>query len=164
MSNPGQPTVGPGDSGEVVRRVQRALRRTPDLGVVVDGAFGPKTEAAVKAFQKGAGLDVDGIVGPQTWDALPGGGAMPTLQEGSTGLVVGRLQNVLNNGAPGQWKKTPGPVDEDFGPMTTASVKALQKWAKVPVDGIVGDRTWSVSLKALSATLETTVGLDHVVD
>ena len=63
MANPGQPTIAPGANGEPVRRLQRALRRQPDLDIVVDGVFGPKTEAAVKDFQQGAGLVVDGIVG-----------------------------------------------------------------------------------------------------
>ena len=71
MPNPGQPTIAPGATGDTVRRLQRALRRTPDLGLSVDGVFGPKTETAVKGFQQGAGLVVDGIVGPLTWGALP---------------------------------------------------------------------------------------------
>jgi peptidoglycan hydrolase-like protein with peptidoglycan-binding domain len=160
VSNPGQPTIGPGASGEVVRRAQRALRRTPNLGLVVDGVFGPATETAVKQFQEGAGLAVDGIVGPNTWAALPNGGAMPVLKKGSTGLVVARLQNVLTNGAPGQWGTTPGPIDEQFGPQTAAAVEAFQTWGGVAADGVVGDRTWSVSLHALSATLESVVGLE----
>jgi hypothetical protein len=98
MANPGQPTISPGATGEAVRRLQRALRRTPNLGLVVDGVFGPATEAAVKEFQQGAGLVVDGIVGPQTWAALPNGAPMPTLQEGSTGAVVKSLQQVLERG------------------------------------------------------------------
>jgi peptidoglycan hydrolase-like protein with peptidoglycan-binding domain len=36
----------------------------------VDGIFGPKTEAAVRAFQSNENLTVDGIVGKQTWTAL----------------------------------------------------------------------------------------------
>ncbi|MFN2607573.1 MAG: peptidoglycan-binding protein [Acidimicrobiales bacterium] len=163
MSNPGQPTIGPGATGDAVKRLQRALRRTPDLSLVVDGVFGPATEAAVTAFQQGAALDVDGIVGPLTWAALPDGGPMPILRQGTAGLVVARLQNVLTNGAPGQWTTTPGPIDEHFGPSTEASVKAFQTWGGVPADGVVGDRTWSVSLHALSATLETTVGLAFVI-
>jgi peptidoglycan hydrolase-like protein with peptidoglycan-binding domain len=163
MSNPGQPTIHPGSTGNAVRRAQRALRRTPNLGLVVDGIFGPATETAVKEFQAGAGLASDGVVGPQTWNALPDGGPMPTLQEGSTGEVVRDLQEVLTNGAQGQWGTTPGPLDGNFGPQTRASVQAFQNWGGVASDGIVGDQTWSVSLHAASATLETAVGLDHVI-
>jgi peptidoglycan hydrolase-like protein with peptidoglycan-binding domain len=161
MPNPGQPTIAPGATGDAVRRLQRALRRIPNLGLAVDGAFGPKTETAVKEFQEGAGLAVDGVVGPLTWAALPDGGPMPTLQEGSTGDVVQSLQQVLTNGASGQWNTTPGAVDGNFGPK--ASVKAFQAWGGVLSDGVVGDQTWAVSLHAASATLESTVGLKFVV-
>ena len=164
MPNPGQPTIVPGATGTAVRRVQRALRRTPDLGIVVDGVFGPKTEAAVKEFQGGAGLVVDGIVGPLTWAALPDGGPMPTLQEGSSGDVVKSLQQVLAAGAPGEWSSGPGAIDGDFGPKTKASVKSFQAFGGVTEDGIVGDETWSVSLHAASATLESKVGLQFVVN
>ena len=33
MPNPGQATIGPAATGDVVRRLQRALRRTPDLEI-----------------------------------------------------------------------------------------------------------------------------------
>jgi peptidoglycan hydrolase-like protein with peptidoglycan-binding domain len=89
-------------------RAQRALRRTPNLGLVVDGVFGAATETAVKQFQGGEGLVVDGVVGPATWHALPDGGPMPTLQEGSTGAVVHNLQTVLANGAAGRWRPVRG--------------------------------------------------------
>jgi peptidoglycan hydrolase-like protein with peptidoglycan-binding domain len=163
MANPGQPTISPGATGDVVRRLQRALRRTPNLGLAVDGAFGPLTEAAVKEFQQGAGLAADGVVGPLTWAALPDGGPMPTLQEGSSGPAVSGLQQVLTNGAPGEWGSTPQGVDGAFGPNTKAAVEAFQAWGGVGVDGVVGDQTWSVSLHAASATLESEVGLQYVI-
>ena len=50
MPNPGQPTIAVGASGDVVRRLQRALRRTPDEGITVDGVFNPQLEAHVKTF------------------------------------------------------------------------------------------------------------------
>jgi peptidoglycan hydrolase-like protein with peptidoglycan-binding domain len=160
MPNPNQPTISLGATGDAVRRLQRALRRTPNPGLVVDGKFGPALNTAVKEFQQGAGLASDGIVGPLTWAALPNGAPMPTLREGSTGAVVRSLQQLLSNGASGQWT-SPGAIDGDFGPNTRASVQTFQAWGGVTSDGIVGDQTWAVSLHAASATLESAVGLQY---
>ena len=49
-----------GDNNETVKKVQKVL------GVEQVGNFGPKTEAAVKEWQKKNGLVADGIVGPAT--------------------------------------------------------------------------------------------------
>jgi peptidoglycan hydrolase-like protein with peptidoglycan-binding domain len=163
MPNPGQPTISLGATGEAVRRLQRALRRTPNLGLVVDGVFGPATDAAVKQFQQGAGLVADGIVGPLTWGALPSGAPMPTLSQGATGAVVRSLQQILSNGASGAWNTTPGAIDGEFGPKTKLSVQAFQTWGGINPDGVVADQTWAVSLHAASATLETAVGLQYAV-
>jgi Putative peptidoglycan binding domain/N-acetylmuramoyl-L-alanine amidase len=54
-----------GNRGNDVKLVQRRLG-----GLVVDGIFGPRTEAAVKRFQKVNKLAIDGIVGPRTWAKL----------------------------------------------------------------------------------------------
>lgn len=164
MANPGQPTIQQGATGDAVRRLQRALRRTPDLGLVVDGVFGPATHAAVIGFQQGnPPLVVDGVVGPHTWAALPDGGPMPLLASGSSGAVVSSLQTVLTNGA-AQWGGvTPQGIDGDFGPHTKAAVEAFQGWGQVAVDGVVGDQTWDVSLHAASATLESAVGLQYII-
>lgn len=63
-----------GDEGERVRLVQMLLQdRDYDLGSAgVDGMFGTKTQAAVKAFQANAAIGVDGIVGINTWQRLLG--------------------------------------------------------------------------------------------
>jgi len=53
-----------GSTGDVVKQLQNAI------GVAPDGTFGPKTEAAVKAFQREHKLGADGVVGPATWAAL----------------------------------------------------------------------------------------------
>jgi peptidoglycan hydrolase-like protein with peptidoglycan-binding domain len=164
MPNPGQPLIRRGDQGTAVFRAQRALRRTPDLSVALDGDFGPDTEAAVERFQEGAGLDVDGIVGDDTWAALPNGGPMPLLKAGSKGDVVRDLQEVLISGSEdGDWP-SPGEADGDFGAETKASVEGFQEWGQVDVDGIVGDKTWAVPLHAANSTLETAVGLDWAED
>jgi peptidoglycan hydrolase-like protein with peptidoglycan-binding domain len=147
-----------------VRRLQRALHRTPDPTVPIDGVFGPALEAKVKQFQTDSSLAPDGIVGPLTWAALPDGRPMPLLKEGASGPVVSSLQQVLTNGAPGQWNVTPQGVDGNFGPHTKTAVKAFQTWGGVGSDGIIGDQTWIVSLHAAGATLESAVGLNFVVD
>ena len=162
MPNPGQPTIRLGASGNVVRRLQRALRRTPNLGLPIDGVFGAELQTAVRDFQEGAGLAVDGIVGPLTWNALPNGAPMPVLRQGASGEVVRALQTLLTNGASGAWNVTPQGIDGNFGPHTEASVQAFQTWGGVASDGVVGDQTWAVSLHAASATLESVVGLQFV--
>jgi peptidoglycan hydrolase-like protein with peptidoglycan-binding domain len=163
MNNPGQPTIGFGDIGDAVRRLERALRRTPDLDIKVDGIFSGHVESAVKDFQQSAGLTADGVVGPNTWAALPDGAPMPRLEQGSKGEVVKALQRLLTNAAPGQWNLTPQGIDGDFGPKTASAVKAFQIWGGVAADGVVGDQTWAVSLHAMNATLETKVGLNFVI-
>ena len=54
-----------GTKGDDVKELQQAL------GILVDGYFGPVTEAAVRTLQtKTIGLIVDGVVGPRTVEAL----------------------------------------------------------------------------------------------
>ena len=55
-----------GSKGDDVKKLQEKL------GVEAIGTFGPKTEAAVKAWQKANGLKDDGIVGDATWAKLFG--------------------------------------------------------------------------------------------
>jgi peptidoglycan hydrolase-like protein with peptidoglycan-binding domain len=68
-----QHPVGQGETGKRVSDLQERLNAggfKPPLKV--DGIFGPKTLAAVRAFQKAHGLKVDGLVGPKTTAALRG--------------------------------------------------------------------------------------------
>lgn len=60
------PTLRRGSQGPDVVTVQRLVGAEPD------GKFGPKTEAAVRAYQSANGLQSDGVVGPKTWAALLG--------------------------------------------------------------------------------------------
>ncbi len=71
---PGYP-LRRGSSGENVGYIQNALNvirnAVPSIRLLdVDGIFGAQTENAVKEFQTYYGLDVDGIVGPLTWQAI----------------------------------------------------------------------------------------------
>lgn len=60
----------PNMNGTVVMRIQQALTAQGYDTGGIDGAFGTGTEAAVVAFQRHAGIVVDGEVGPQTAAAL----------------------------------------------------------------------------------------------
>lgn len=62
--------MGANNDPAVVRNIQRALDAAGIDSGGVDGKYGPKTTAAVAAFQRLNGLVVDGEVGPQTARAL----------------------------------------------------------------------------------------------
>ncbi len=62
--------LGPGDSGEAVRALQRQLNEKRRAGILLDNVFGPTTSAAVIAFQRHMGLPPSGIVGALTWRYL----------------------------------------------------------------------------------------------
>ncbi|MFY9778894.1 MAG: hypothetical protein WAJ85_00105 [Candidatus Baltobacteraceae bacterium] len=44
-----------GATGDVVKRLERALRRTPNEGLTVDGIFGAQVETAVKGTRPHTG-------------------------------------------------------------------------------------------------------------
>lgn len=63
-------TLKAGSTGSEISMLQSELQTLNyDVGPV-DGIFGSKTRAAVQAFQRDNNLLVDGIVGPQTQEAL----------------------------------------------------------------------------------------------
>jgi peptidoglycan hydrolase-like protein with peptidoglycan-binding domain len=64
------PLLKEGRKGYAVRRLQAQLEKMGFDPGPIDGAFGPKTAAAVRAFQRKEGIAVDAIVGPDTWKHL----------------------------------------------------------------------------------------------
>ena len=69
------PTIRNGSRGVWVTLAQeKLLERGYSCGKKgADGIFGKDTESAVRAFQRDSGLQVDGVVGHDTWDALLNG-------------------------------------------------------------------------------------------
>ena len=155
------PTLSIGSTGRDVRRLQRIFVMMKALGPSnITGTFDATTEQAVKDFQQGAGLTVDGIAGPLTWQALPADPNTPLLARGASGSVVTALQKGLKKyGTPAT---DPGTVDGDFGPKTEAAVKAYQQDRGIHVDGVVGDQTWWAPAGAAGATLASLSGLTTV--
>ncbi len=63
---------GTEEHSKQVKLAQRLLnqRLDPSPGLAADGVFGPATQEAVRRFQQQSNLDVDGVVGGQTWARL----------------------------------------------------------------------------------------------
>lgn len=130
----------------------------------VDGIFGSRTEASVRAFQRIFGLTPDGIVGPATWyeivrlytavnslSELRSQGqqfysinwvAPNSLQAGDTGEKVRQLQYMLSVLSAYIPDIPPVNVDGIFGPATRAAVLAAQRRFRFPETGAVDNRTW----------------------
>ena len=69
-ATPTDDTLEQGDSGDAVKALQKRLIELGYMNGTADGDFGSATKAAVKLFQKQAGLTVDGVAGPGTQSAL----------------------------------------------------------------------------------------------
>jgi peptidoglycan hydrolase-like protein with peptidoglycan-binding domain len=158
-----------GARGDAVRRLQDALVTLGHLSAsdraTGPGVFGPKTLAAVLAFQRRAGIPVDGVVGPMTEAALEralgaGGGpaagparppaagpatAPPAwLEQGARGANVVALQQAL-----ARVGHSPGNPDGSFGPRTRGALEAFQRARGLKPDGRYGP----VTRDALTAAL-----------
>src|SRR5258708_11411078 len=75
-------TVKLGERSPRVVLIQILLNRSAAAApLTVDGKFGPKTLAVVKAFQRqpGSGLTPSGTVDPATWKRLPRGANMEVV-------------------------------------------------------------------------------------
>ena len=72
-------TLKLGSKGDDVMDLQRLLN-SAGYAVSIDSVFSPKTEAAVRAFQKDRGLVVDGIVGGKTMAAFTAGEIAASVQ------------------------------------------------------------------------------------
>jgi peptidoglycan hydrolase-like protein with peptidoglycan-binding domain len=156
---PGRPTLRRGDRGDDVRALQRLLRATGHLSGPADGAYGPGTQRAVRAFQAAHGLTADGVAGPQTWRALEaatqsGGGdgaavpgsPRPTLRPGDRGDEVRALQRLLATAG-----YLDGPADGIYGSGTRRAVRAVQADHGLATDGVAGPRTWEALDEATGA-------------
>ena len=65
-----EPVLRKGSKGLPVRRLQSRMTAAKFDTGGVDGRFGAKTEKAVKELQEQAALEIDGIVGPATWEVV----------------------------------------------------------------------------------------------
>lgn len=95
LAVPAAASLRRGDRNETVRTVQQKLKNWGYYTGTVDGIFGPKTEEAVRSFQKKNGLTVDGIVGSRTLAALGMSAAQPSSGSASYSTEINMLARMI---------------------------------------------------------------------
>jgi peptidoglycan LD-endopeptidase CwlK len=118
------PTIALGSSGHYVRILQLNLQGLAInyTGFTVNGVFDEKTMAAARGLQSRLRLKMDGVVGPNTWNALINN--------------VKRVQQLIVNQG-----YSVGELDGIYGPMTTGAVMQFQTGKGLYPSGIVEPRT-----------------------
>jgi cell wall-associated NlpC family hydrolase len=139
-----------------VAALQIALRAHGYYRAPVDGVRGPKTRAALRRFQRRAGLQDDGVPGPLTMRAL---GKLGRPRFGSRLLVgvrvgwdVSVLQFVLARHG------FPSPLDGALGERTHAAIRKYQRYAGLEVDGVAGPATLRALRQASGAPAGDSLG------
>ncbi|WP_229683047.1 peptidoglycan-binding domain-containing protein [Virgibacillus oceani] len=145
-----------GDHNRLVGDLQRKLKKLGYYDGKIDNNFGPKTESAVKAFQKHEGLIQDGSYGPKTQAVMKNAKSKKKNKIGPSVIPypgyhfelrspqmhddnVGRIQRALNNAAGHKVVE----VDNYYGPNTANEVGEYQERHDLEPDKMVGPITWS---------------------
>ncbi|NLB90162.1 MAG: SH3 domain-containing protein [Clostridiales bacterium] len=147
-------TIKSGVSGEAVRRLQKRLTELGYYSSRNDGEYFADDIAAVRAFQRNSGLEVDGVAGYNTqvllysenakmaWSEAvvttsPDGSIYQTLRQNDTGDQVMALQNrLIELGYLAQ-----GEADGRYGLKTAEAVVLFQRAHGLLRDGIAGSKT-----------------------
>ncbi len=158
------PEFTPRDFELTTKDVQSMLStKGYDVGKL-DGVMGPRTEAAIKQFQKDRGLKVDGKVGPKTRAAMEAS-AYSVPMDVKFSSDVSDMSDALT--VSGNIKKSKeekldvqkallelgydvGAVDGIIGTKTRAAIRQFQKDQDLKADAIVGENTAAAMNAALS--------------
>ena len=142
---PAAPALASRDAG--LAALQVALAGRGLYHGSVDGLRGPATTAAIKRFQRRAGLVGDGVPGPRTRRALGRYGrhvlGSRELSRGASGWDVAALQFVL------AWHGFPSArFDGRLGVRTDSALRRFQRWAGLQPDGVAGVATYAALRRA----------------
>ncbi|MFL6075213.1 MAG: peptidoglycan-binding protein [Mycobacteriales bacterium] len=132
------PALATGASGATVEAAEYLLQQAGFAPGPVDGVYDDATAAAVTAYRQNKSLPAGATIDSHVWTALLSAGTKPTLQNGSTGADVRRLQRSLT-AALGRTIA----IDGSFGSGTQQAVKDYQSSRGLSADGIVGSLTWT---------------------
>lgn len=145
-----------GDTGPVVAEVRDRLIRLDLLSPDAAAQFDEQMDVAVRDFQQQQGINVDGIVGPETFRRLEE--ARWRLGDRLLSYSAGHMQTGDDSSAL-QRRLTDmgfncGRVDGVFGPSTDHAVRDFQRNVGLKSDGVVGPAT----LRALDRLNRTVIG------
>lgn len=96
----GERILKDGDEGADVAILQRKLKELSYYNGVIDGLYGKGTTNAVKLFQRDSGLMTDGIVGDETYQALPKGNLESRMDVSREEIIL--LARIINGEARGE--------------------------------------------------------------
>ncbi|WP_164522272.1 cell wall hydrolase [Halocella sp. SP3-1] len=96
----GERILKDGDEGADVAILQRKLKELSYYNGVIDGLYGKGTTNAVKLFQRDNGLMTDGIVGDETYQALPKGNLESRMDVSREEIIL--LARIINGEARGE--------------------------------------------------------------
>ncbi len=116
-----------GASGAAVEDLQTKLKEAGFDPGPIDGKFGPATAAAVRAYQQANGLQVDGIVGPQTRGALLGQSTPQPEQPTDPSAPTDPSTPVQPGGDTATARELEAMALKKHGPAFVAEVKAMSQ-------------------------------------
>ena len=135
----GMPTLRVGSRGASVTDLQRRLASAGFSPGKIDGVFGSLTAAAVRGFQTARRLEVDGIVGPQTWGALlgtppaaPGGGAASDQWVLPAAVRAAGDAQYVRYDSPPPWSVSPSSCTDSF----TPGAETLAEYVEATFPGV----------------------------
>jgi len=145
-----------GDTGPVVAEVRDRLIRLGLLPATAPAQFDAAMDAAVRAFQQQQGLNVDGIVGPETFRRLEEvrwrlGDRVLSYSAGH--MLIGEDALALQRRLTDMGFDS-GRVDGIFGPSTDHALRDFQRNVGLEPDGVCGPAT----LRALDRLTRTVSG------
>lgn len=141
-----RPTLREGMRGAAVRDLQDELRRLGHFAGRTDGIFGPRTLAAVLAFQAQEGVATDGIVGPVTWRRMADAEPMPERDidadelraRGSRTMRDADLTEVVASGTAfvAVAREATSVLEEGQGVLETITSLVTQQWPALLAIGV----------------------------
>ncbi len=119
------------ESSSIAQGIQQGLKDMGYYDGAIDGIYGPQTTDAIKAFQKEAGITVDGRWGPETHAVMDAAAGSDSARDAIREIQV-QLRSL------GFYD---GEIDGLYGEATTIGITKAQEACGIELDGVYGPET-----------------------